>query len=184
MGRKGSFPANLERLFTYRDFMNLKLEIYAHFFEIAAETREPKMGDDLYYTIPKFFEDRMNEHSSVASIKKLNVDGEVIYEIKRNGFFDKVKVWLSDAYLFTEFDFDNRPKEIKAGDYILIAKPEANGGVDAEIIMSSKIGVGKLKEFMGALRVMKMWTYTPPTEEEIKAKKAKYGRNNSRIYRK
>jgi hypothetical protein len=129
------------------------------------------VGLDLYYTIPQSFEERMKEHSSVEYLERLNVEGEYIYEIVRYKFHDHVKVWLSDAYHFTEFDYHNRPKELRAGDYILIAKPEANGGVPSHLIDTTKIAVGKLKELMGALTVAKTWTYVPPTEEEIKARR-------------
>lgn len=131
------------------------------------------MGNDLYYTIPKFFEERMGEHSHVSSYVKLPIKDEIIYEIERPRFGDRVKIWLSDAYLFTEMDFYNRPKEIKAGDYILIAKPEGGGSISPSIIKSNKIGLGKLAELMGALRVEKMWTYVPPSEEERRAKEAR-----------
>lgn len=135
------------------------------------------MGRDLHYTIPKFFEDRMHEHSAVAEIRKLNVQDELVYEILRSKYGDKVRVWLSDAYHFTEMDYFNRPSELKAGDYILIAKPEGNGGVSNQLIEEAKIGVGKLGEFMGALNIRRMWTYVPPTAEEIKARRERFARD-------
>jgi hypothetical protein len=125
------------------------------------------VGLDLQYTIFPFFEERMKEHSHVASVQRLSVEGECIYEIERSKFRDRVKVWLSDAYMFTEMDYYNRPKELTAGDYILIAKPEGSGGVHHDLIDTTKIGVGKLKELMGALTVAKMWTYVPPTEPRL-----------------
>jgi hypothetical protein len=125
------------------------------------------VGLDLHYTIFQFFEKRMNEHSHVASVQRLNVEGECIYEIERSKFRDRVKVWHSDAYMFTEMDYYNRPKELKAGDYILIAKPEADGRVRRDLIDTTKIGVGKLKELMGALTVAKTWTYISPTESAL-----------------
>ena len=68
------------------------------------------MGLDLHCTILPFFEERMEKHSHVASFKRLSVEGEYIYEIKRLKFHNCVKVWLSDAYKFTEMDYYNRPK--------------------------------------------------------------------------
>ncbi|MBV1795822.1 hypothetical protein [Siccirubricoccus sp. G192] len=115
----------------------------------------------------------MREHSMVASISRLNVEGEIIYELTRHRHPTKIRIWLSDAYHFTEMDYHNRPKELKAGDYILIAKPEGGGGVSNQLIASTRIGVGKLNELMGALNVRDMWTYVPPTEEELKARREK-----------
>jgi hypothetical protein len=131
------------------------------------------MGNDLYYTIPRFFEEPMREHSMVLSVRRLDVEGEIVYELSRHKYCDTVRVWLSDAYRFTEMDYYNRPKELKAGDYILIAKPEGGGGVSDQLVATTRIAVGKLGELMGALNVAKMWTYVPPTEEEQRARKEK-----------
>jgi hypothetical protein len=132
------------------------------------------MGSDLYYTIRRFFEDRISGHSMVATIRKLDVEGEIVYEITRLQYRDTIRVWLSDACLFTEMDYFNRPKELRAGDYILIAKPEGNGGVTDELIAITQIGVGKLGTLMGALNVRKLWAYVPPTAEELKARNEKF----------
>jgi hypothetical protein len=139
------------------------------------------MGDDLYFTIPQFFEQRMLDHSMISAARRLSVLGEYVYELDRKKFRDTVRVWLSDAYRFTEMDFHNRPKELRAGDYILIAKPEGGGGVDQQLIDATHIGVGKLGELMGALNVRQMWTYIPPTEEERSKKKEKF--NLGRMFR-
>jgi hypothetical protein len=119
------------------------------------------MGKDLHYTIPIFFEKRMNDHSMVASLRRLPNDDETIYEIRRNRYDDTVRVWLSDHYHHTEMDIYNRPREIRSGDYILIARPEAadEGGYSLE-----NIRVGKLRDFMGALNKRQMWKYEPPSD--------------------
>lgn len=129
------------------------------------------MGLDLHHTIFEFFEKIMDEHSHVASVRRLSVADECIYEIERYKFHDHVKVWLSDAYIFTKINYYNRPRALKAGDYILIAKPEGSGGVPPDLIDNTKIAVGKLRELMGALTVARMWTYVPPTEEVLKARR-------------
>lgn len=124
-----------------------------------------EMGKNLYYTIPRYFEARMDEHSKVRTCRLLPHDDEIIYEITRHHFNDTIRVWLSDQYSFGEADFRNRPQQIRAGDYILIAKPEAasHGGYSDE-----KIRVGKLADFMGALTKREMWKYEPPSAEERK----------------
>jgi hypothetical protein len=121
------------------------------------------MGKNLYYTIPQFFEDRMLEHSMVDSFRRLLNDNEIIYEIRRKRYGDTVRVWLSDHYHHTEMDFYNRPKEIIAGDYILIARPEAADHGECSI---DKIRIGKIGDLMGALTRRHMWTYEPPSAEE------------------
>ena len=110
----------------------------------------------------------------VAAVRDLNIKGEFVFELDRIKFHDTVRIWLSDAYHFTEMDFHNRPKELRAGDYILIAKPEGGGGVGQQFIDATHIGVGKLGELMGALNVRQMWTYEPPTEEERRTRKEQY----------
>jgi hypothetical protein len=127
------------------------------------------MGKNLYPTIPQFFEARMSEHSMVSAFRRLPNDDEIIYEIQRHRYNDTVRVWLSDHYHHTEMDFYNRPKEIKAGDYILIARPEAAdlGGYSME-----RIRIGKLADLMGALTKREMWKYEPPSEEEKERRRA------------
>jgi hypothetical protein len=77
-------------------------------------------------------------------------------------------------------DYFNRPRELKAGDYILIAKPEGGGGVDNELMASTQIGVGKLGELMGALNVRRMWTYVPPSDEERKVRRERLAKSSNR----
>jgi hypothetical protein len=129
------------------------------------------MGNDIHHTIVKFFEARMREHSMVASFDRLDVGDDITYEITRAKFDDKVRIWLCDAYIFTEMDFLNRPSLIKAGDYILIAKPEGGGGLGLHLISNYKIGVGKIGDLMGALTMRDMWKYLPPTPEEKAARR-------------
>jgi hypothetical protein len=133
------------------------------------------MGKDLYYSIPKFFEARMAEHSAVVSCEQLPIEEEYIYRIVRANYSDRVQIWLADQYHFTDMDFYNRPRQLSAGDYILIAKPEANGGASRDLIRQYRIGVGKLGELMGALNKREMWTYVPPDDEEKKRRRARRG---------
>jgi len=123
------------------------------------------MGKNIHYSIIDFFENRMAQHSNVASCRPLKNDTEYVYEIKRLRFGDTVRVWLSDHYHFNEMDLYNRPREIRAGDYILIARPEAqdHGGYSED-----NIRVGKLADFMGSLNKKEMWKYEPPSDDEKK----------------
>ena len=128
------------------------------------------MTKDLYYTIPEYFIDRMRDHDCVMSIEDVSTDEHYLFRIIRRNFTD-ITVWLSDAYTFEDMDYINRPKELQAGDYIVIAKPEGYGGASSELIDSAKIGVGKLGELMGALNKRDMWKYVAPSWEEKQAKK-------------
>lgn len=60
------------------------------------------MPSNLYYTIPKYFEDRMAEHANVESCVRLEVPNEYVYAIRRRRQDDTIRVWLSDAYQFSE----------------------------------------------------------------------------------
>jgi hypothetical protein len=124
------------------------------------------MGKDLYYTIPQFIEQRISEHSAIDSWIRLPYEEEFIYRISRIRYEDQVLVWLADQYLFTDMDYYNRPRQLRPGDYILIAKPEATSRVSIKLIRQYRIGVGKLGIFMGALNRRNMWTYEPPDEKE------------------
>lgn len=100
------------------------------------------MGKDLYYTIPRFFEQWMAEHSNVADFQQLHNDSEFIYEIHRKSFGDMIRVWLAGQYHFTDVDFYSRPAELVSGDYILVARPESGANVSQNLIEQFKIGVG------------------------------------------
>ena len=119
------------------------------------------MGTDLYYTIPEFFEKRMHNHDCVQDFWRSDEKDEFIYCVRRHNFQDTVRVWLSDAYLFTEMDYHNRPPILKSGDFIVVAKPEGGHQVPIELIKATKIGVENIGVFMGALNRAKMWTYVP-----------------------
>jgi hypothetical protein len=111
------------------------------------------MGLNLHYSIITFFESRMETHSMVASYRRMKNKPEYVYELERNKYGDYVRVWLTDAYVFSEMDFLNRPSELREGDYILIARPESMGWIDTSDL---KIGIGKIGEFMGALNCKKV----------------------------
>lgn len=129
------------------------------------------MSKGLYYTIPQYFLERMHEHSNVVSVDDVSTDEFYLYRIHRRRERDTVLVWLSDAYLFTDMDFHNRPAELGPGDYVLVAKPEGRAHVSQELIDDARIGVGKLGEFMGALTKRDTWTYRPPSWEEQQRRK-------------
>ncbi|MGB3928283.1 MAG: hypothetical protein WBL20_04905 [Sphingobium sp.] len=115
----------------------------------------------------------MLEHNSVISIEDVSTDEYFLYLVRRSKYGHAL-VWLSDAYLFTDMDYINRPAQLKCGDYIVIAKPEGGGGASTELIQSAAIGVGKLADFMGALNKRDMWTYVAPSWEERQERKKRF----------
>lgn len=127
------------------------------------------MGTNLHRLVIEFFETRMESHSKVARFRRLDVDDEVVYEVERHDFGDVVRIWLSDQYHFGEGDYLARPKEIRRGDYILIARPEASFSIGSD--PDAQIGIGRIRHLMGALNVPQMWRYEPTS------------RNVRRLYR-
>lgn len=124
------------------------------------------MGKDLHPSINSFFLTRMNEHDAVSGIEIIQNDDDYIYELRRKRFGDTITVWLSDAYLFTDADFHNRPAGVTAGDYIIVGKPEGGIAVDYELIRQYRVGVGKIGKFMGALNFQEPWRFLTGEERE------------------
>ena len=128
------------------------------------------MGKDLYHTIPTFFVATMIKHDKVQRLTDISDDYAFLFEIVRQGAPTPVRVWLNDAYVFTEFDFHNRPDVITRGDFILVARPEAmHNWQDLEMAAENGIGLGKIGKLMGALNRKDVWKYR--TKEELAAEK-------------
>lgn len=67
------------------------------------------------------------------------------YRVERKGAF-------SDAYRFGLADYLGRPSSIGRGDYILVARPEADFDTDLlERAVKDGIGLGKIGAFMSTL---------------------------------
>jgi hypothetical protein len=122
----------------------------------------------LHHTIIAFFEKKMADHNRVRKWTRLQVADEFIYFVERSDALLPLNVFLSDAYSFGRADFLGRPRNIKAGDYILIARPEASYGSPAfyEELQNGKIGIGKIGELMGALNYPNVWEYEKPADKK------------------
>ncbi|TJV20778.1 MAG: hypothetical protein E5Y04_30710 [Mesorhizobium sp.] len=129
------------------------------------------MGKDLHYSIMRFLEKRLDEHSIVKAWERHDREDWITYTVERFRLNDKVTICLSDAYKFTDFDYHNRAEFLSSGDYILVAKPEGGLAVSGRLVDASEIGVGKLGEMMGALNSKHMWKYSPPSNEEIRRRR-------------
>lgn len=108
----------------------------------------------------------MGEHDAVSDLRLVSDADDFIYEIRRDRFGETMKVWLCDAYLFADTDFYNRPAILNAGDYIIVAKPEAGFTIDYDLIRREKIGVGKIGKFMGAINLPEPWRFLDAVERE------------------
>ena len=124
------------------------------------------MGKDLHPSILKFFAERMEEHDAISAMSKVTDDDDHLYKLHRARFGDTMRVWLCDAYLFTDAEFFNRPSAIIEGDYIIVGKPEGGIAVDHDLIRQYKIGVGKIGKFMGAVNFRKTWRFLTSEERE------------------
>ena len=108
----------------------------------------------------------MSNHSNVADIEDVSSDDEYLFRITRARQRDRILVWISDAYLFTDMDYHNRAPELERGDFILVGKPEGGVQVDEALIEAERIGVGQIGKLMGALNARNMWEYLTPQERE------------------
>jgi hypothetical protein len=123
------------------------------------------MGRDLYYTIPQYFENALNNHKKVQSWKRVDHatnDDDYLYLIRRSDGLSDILVHASDAYSYTLTDYFQKPRQLEAGSYIYIARPEANYDRDVvEIAQQDRISIGKFSGIMGALYADQHWNYVP-----------------------
>jgi hypothetical protein len=109
-----------------------------------------------------FFERVMQEHSRVSRCVRLQstAEDEYVYEITRKGDLPPVRVHVSGAYEYTLGDYVARPKEIKAGDFVVTSSfgGRIEGAARARA-QSERIGLGQVQELMGALNYRQVWKY-------------------------
>lgn len=120
------------------------------------------MGKDLHYLVVKFFREKMIDHSKIINFVEISDENDILYKIERTEGLNSLVVHLSDAYRYTLQDYYSKPKSLGAGDFILIARPEA--GFDLDIIAiaaKEKIGIGKIGTLLGALNRKNIWQYKP-----------------------
>ncbi len=120
------------------------------------------MGKDLHYLVVKFFRERMEEHSKVRRFTEIQHENDILYEIERVAELPSLVVQLSDAYRYTLQDYYSKPMSLGKGDFILIARPEADYDVDiVSVAAKDKIGIGKIGTLLGALNRKNVWQYQP-----------------------
>ncbi len=129
------------------------------------------MGRKFHYTIPEFIETKLRQHKMVASLERIDdisKDDDLIYLIKRVNGLSKIVMHASDEYIYTLDHYFQKPEQITARGFILIAKPEAKYVHSiAEVAQEDKISIGKWGALMGALYQRKHWEYTPKERKKI-----------------
>lgn len=116
------------------------------------------MGKDLHYLVVKFFRERMDDHSKVRRYTEIQDAKDILYEIERVNELPSLVVHLSDAYRYTLQDYYSKPRSLGKGNFILIARPEAEYDVDiVSIAAKDKIGIGKIGTLLGALNRKNVW---------------------------
>ena len=131
-----------------------------------------------------FFTARMDEHSRVVDWVVTPNEHEYLFTIRRklSASESSLIVHLTDAYRYGLAEFFARPKQLRAGSFVVLGMPHAS--VDLEVVETAKtkrIGIGHVGKFMGALNYKNIWEYVPP--EERKRKQQEQQRNRAQGYR-
>lgn len=120
-------------------------------------------------SLVSYFEKNIRAHKRVADCNRVisRNEDEHIYEIRRTDDLSTLRVYISDAYGFSSGDYASRPKEIKAGDFILV--DTFAGGPDGSVVEEARrdrIAVGPWRKLFGALNSHDVWLYRMPEEKQ------------------
>ena len=109
------------------------------------------MGKDLHYSIINFIKERLKECDKIESYNFISDDNCYIIQVNRYHPFENFKIYLSDAYRYTLIDYYNKHKKIEKGDFIYLARPEANFSNEIEILeisLSECVYIGKYRRLL------------------------------------
>lgn len=118
-----------------------------------------------------FFTTKMDEHNLVNSWEPIENEDEYLFRIRRtlSGSRSDVIVHLTDAYRYGLAEFFARPKQLRAGSFVVIGMPHADAAADViETAKLTHIGIGHIGKFMGALNHKNIWEYISPDERRQK----------------
>ena len=113
----------------------------------------------------------MDEHDLVSNCVLVANDHEFLFKIRRTlaGSESEIIVHLTDAYRYGLAEFYTRPKQLRAGSYVVIGMPHAGAGDKViEEAKKDSIGIGDIRKFMGALNFKEIWKYMTRKEREQK----------------
>jgi hypothetical protein len=120
------------------------------------------MGKNVHYTIPRFIEGRLAAHRNVKAWSRSDFENYISYSVSRERPGTNMKVILSDQYLFTEFDFYEMESLVSAGDFILVARPEAGFTRASRLLAAERsVGLGKYADMYSALNYGVVWGREP-----------------------
>lgn len=105
------------------------------------------MSKNLYYTIVPFIKNNIiNSCEKVLNIKEIKNDNFFIFTVNRYPPYSSFNILFSDSYIFTENNYYEVKPFLKKGDFILIARPEADFVKNLlNIIYSDGFYIGKTK---------------------------------------
>ncbi len=129
------------------------------------------MGKALRPEHISFFTARMNDHTRVRAWEPIANRHEYLFRIRRtlSGSQSDVIVHLTDTYRYGLAEFFARPKEIRAGSYVVIGMPHADAAPEViEKAREHRIGIGHIRKFMGALNYKNIWEYMTVDERRRK----------------
>ncbi len=130
------------------------------------------MGRNLYYIIPRYLENALEQHAKVESWSRIDdakADNDYIYLVKRIDRLSDIVIHASDEYIYQLTDYFQKPYQIDAGSFILIARPEADYDYAiVELASQDQISIGKFSALMGALHVEEHWNYIPKERREVR----------------
>lgn len=109
------------------------------------------MGKNLHYSIINFIKQRLQECNKINSYILIPNTNHYVIEVKRNLPYESFKIYMSDEYRYTIMDYYNKPTEINKGDFIYLARPEANFANEIEITetaLSDGIYIGKFSRLL------------------------------------
>ena len=116
-----------------------------------------------------FFTSRMDDHSRVTNWELIDDEHEYLFKIRRtlSGKPNDLLVHLTDAYRYGLAEFFARPRQLRAGSYVVIGMPHASAASDViDEMKQQSIGIGHIRKFMGALNYKNTWEYMTPDERQ------------------
>ncbi|EMF7366338.1 MULTISPECIES: hypothetical protein [Vibrio] len=128
------------------------------------------MGRNLHYTIPRFLQKALDEHTKVRDWQRIDHpqnDNDFIYRIRRTDGLSDIVLHAADDYRYLLTSYFQKPDKVGQGAFILIARPE--GGYADEVVDIAKqdeISIGKFSALMGALYREDHWNYVPKERRE------------------
>ena len=109
------------------------------------------MGKNLHYSIINFIKQRLQECNKINSYILIPNANHYVIEVKRNLPYESFKIYMSDEYRYTIMDYYNKSTEINKGDFIYLARPEANFANEIEIMETALfdgIYIGKFSRLL------------------------------------